>query len=115
MTTTTISSDWWRTAPNPPCAPFCDRTHGQDEFSVGGGLLCLHGTLLIEEPNLWVVEVQQYVGLTEDQRRYERRPAEVNVDHHGEDILSVEQTLMVASALIEAARIAMETNMGGGA
>lgn len=52
-------SPWWRSAPNPPCAPWCETDHPADEFADDSALFCNQDVARNEH---FVVRLSRYQG-----------------------------------------------------
>lgn len=101
MTTETRPVPWWRTAPNPPCPPWCTETHKPGEFNDGGTLLCRQTIALART---YSVEVQQCTGTNATEDAYEADPPAVWQATDADEMSEVEAREF-ASALMRAAEM----------
>ena len=106
MTAAETAQPWWKTAPNPPCEPWCQGGHEDGEFAFGGGFLC---RLVVAETKWFTVEVSQHHSADEDQPgTVETLPAAVYTTFagwHNEDQdpeVAVEAASQLAAAVLEA-------------
>lgn len=102
---------WWKTAPNPPCVPWCEEDHKADEFADGASLLCVK--TIRKTPGL-EVGVQALTYGTDHVEGYVPAPASVYLDVRSstEDLSPIRARELVheiALAVGEAAIIAEQT------